>query len=102
MKALTSGLCLVALAACSSQARRGGDPALVLAPSARTTSLTQLQAAAPAVTELQAGHFEAAERAAAGVLAADADNPQARLVRALGRYQRSIQLLVHEAVEVGK
>jgi hypothetical protein len=53
------------------------------------------EAARPAVLALQAGRFEEAERAARQVLAADAQNPRARLVSAMSGYvligERSIK-----------
>ena len=93
-------IALLVLAACSRSSRRGGEAPLLLPESRRVMSEAQQKAAAPAVAALQAGRFADAERAAGEVLAGDAHNPQARLVRALGRYQRAITLLMHDAAQV--
>lgn len=47
-------------------------------------------AAAPAMAELQKGGFDAALRSTEGSIATDANNPYARLVRAIVRYKKAM------------
>ena len=54
----------------------------------------RVEAARPAVAELQAGNFESAEKAARAVLQDDEGNSQARLVAAITRYKRAVHDLV--------
>jgi hypothetical protein len=52
------------------------------------------EAATTSITALQRGAFDDAEREAAKVVAADAENPYALLVRAIAHYKRSMHQLV--------
>ncbi len=62
-------------------------------PSSAPVLAARRDAAAAAVTALQAGHFDEAERLAAEGAAADGGNPYALLVRAIVRYKKSMHQL---------
>lgn len=62
------------------------------------TLATRREAASPAITALQRGQFEEAERLARGGMAADADNPYTRLVRAITRYKKVNQQLMTDGM----
>lgn len=60
---------------------------------ARTTTDGDREAAALAISALQHGRFEEAEKLARETAAADPENPQARLVGAVARYEKAMRQL---------
>ena len=87
----TYTLGLLALLGCTGPTTASGphSPAPVVRAQAGSSLTAQADAKA-AIDALERGEFEQAGRAADAVLAADADNPYGRLVRAVVRYKKTM------------